>query len=368
MGPLAVFKDALESLASRYGETYEITALVHRRSLLNIPNINYLEFPDVKSSWLKRLHFEFWFSKGICKGMQPRLWLSMDNVTPNVTAEIQAVYCHNPSPFYHFRLRDFWLDWKFGLFTLFYRYLYAINIRRNDHVIVQQDWIRRAFQRLYPVRNVIVAHPAVDIPKFRANTTERNSEAAYRFFYPAFPRTFKNAELALAAAQLLEESGFHDFELWLTFDASVNRCAAEIVKRFAQVRSVRWLGLLPRQQVFTRYAEADCLLFPSKLETWGLPITEFKATGKPILAADLAYAHETVGNYEQAAFFDVEKPAELANLMKSAALGEPVFSAVNAAPISSPFATNWDELWSLLLANETTASRTKIVGGRYPNA
>jgi len=31
----------------------------------------------------------------------------------------------------------------------------------------------------------------------------------------------------------------------------------------------------------------------------GMPITEFKATGKPILAADLPYAHETIGEYGQ---------------------------------------------------------------------
>ena len=157
MGPLAVFKDALESLVSQYGERFDITALVHRRGLLNIPNITYIEFPDVKASWLTRLQFEYQHSRRISNQIQPTLWLSMDNVTPNVTAEILAVYCHNPSPFYHFRPSDLWLDWKFGLFTLFYRYLYAINIGRNDHVIVQQDWIRQHFTRLYPVKNIIVA-------------------------------------------------------------------------------------------------------------------------------------------------------------------------------------------------------------------
>jgi glycosyltransferase involved in cell wall biosynthesis len=350
MGPLAVFKDALCSLASHYGKEYEITALVHNRALFDIPNVAYLEFPDVKSSWIKRLCFEFWLSKGISDRIQPHLWLSMDNVTPNIAAEIQAVYCHNPSAFYRFRVRDLWLDWKFGLFTLFFRYLYAINIGRNDHVIVQQDWIRRRFEHLYPVRNVIVAHPVVDVLTIGNDSARRGAETAYRFFYPAFPRTFKNAEVALTAAALMERNGFHGFELWLTFDASVNRYASGIVRRFSHVRSVRWLGLLPRQQVFARYAEVDCLLFPSKLETWGLPITEFKITGKPILAADLPYAHETVGSYAQAAFFDPEKSENLARLMKAAALGERVFSAVNAETISSPFATNWTELWSLLLS------------------
>lgn len=273
----------------------------------------------------------------------------MDNVTPRVVAEVQAVYCHNPSPFYRFHLRDILLDWKFGLFTLFFRYLYAINIQSNDYVIVQQSWIRRKFEQLYHVNNVIVAHPTVNTSGMSVNHRKRRTGEPYRFFYPAFPRTFKNMELVLHAAHLLEQKGFHDFELWLTFDRSVNRYAAEIATQFSQLKCVRWLGLLPRARVFALYEEADCLLFPSKLETWGLPITEFKATGKPILAADLSYAHETVGSYDQVAFFDPENAEELADTMRSAASNVSIFSAVRAEEIAPPSSRTWAELWSLIL-------------------
>jgi glycosyltransferase involved in cell wall biosynthesis len=153
----------------------------------------------------------------------------------------------------------------------------------------------------------------------------------------------------LRAARLLEQDGFHNFELWLTFDGSVNCYAAEIATQFSELKSVRWLGLLPRTRVFELYQEADCLLFPSKLETWGLPITEFKTTGKPILAADLSYAHETVGSYDQVAFFDPENDVGLADIMKSAASNEPIFSVVRADPIAPPSSKTWVELWSLIL-------------------
>jgi glycosyltransferase involved in cell wall biosynthesis len=349
MGPLAVFKDALNSLAAHCSGKYQIIALVHNCSLFDTPGIEFIEFPAIKASWLRRVYFEFWQCRAISAQIKPLIWLSMDNVTPSVVTEKQVVYCHNPSPFYRFRFRDLWLDWKFGLFTLFFRYLYSINIERNDCVVVQQHWIRQSFERMYRVKNVIVAHPNIEIDALTFGSSKRHSDNVYRFFYPAFPRPFKNAEIALSAALLLEESGFHDFELWLTFDANVNRYACSIAKRFSHVRSVRWLGLLSREQVLTRYADANCLLFPSKLETWGLPITEFQMTGKPILAADLPYAHETVGNYNQAAFFDPNNPVQLAQLMRAAASGQPVFSAVSAKDIPSPFALNWPDLWRLLL-------------------
>jgi glycosyltransferase involved in cell wall biosynthesis len=59
----------------------------------------------------------------------------------------------------------------------------------------------------------------------------------------------------------------------------------------------------------------DCLLFPSKLETWGLPLSEAKAFGKPILAANLPYAKETIGDYEKVSFFNPENPKELADFI-----------------------------------------------------
>ena len=57
------------------------------------------------------------------------------------------------------------------------------------------------------------------------------------------------------------------------------------------------------------------MIFPSKLETWGLPISEYKETQKPMLLADLPYAHETVGTYDKVAFFNPYKAEDLADKM-----------------------------------------------------
>src|SRR5208282_4923138 len=175
---------------------------------------------------------------------------------------------------------------------------------------------------------------------------ERNpgSDGKTRFFFPSYPRVFKNAELALEAASILERSGIGGFELWLTFDGRENSYAASLFKRYAGIRSVRFLGLLTRVEVFERYRRADCLLFPSRLETWGLPISEFKPFQKPILAADLPYARETVGSYGPVAFFDPTNPRELAGLMQSVIEGSGKFETVNAAPIEPPFSPDWASL------------------------
>jgi glycosyltransferase involved in cell wall biosynthesis len=357
MGPLNIFRGALQSVVRNCGEEYEIFAIVHRRELFDISGVTYIEFPKIKFSWFRRLWFEYVTLQELSKKLSARLWLSMHDMTPNVTADIRAVYCHNPSPFYHLRLSDVVLDPRFALFALFYRYLYQVNMQRNNSVIVQQDWLRRNFQQLFGLRNIIVAQPSIDEIPADLKVKKEPSNTQYSFFYPAFPRTFKNFEVLLEAIRMLEERGCGGIELWLTLDGTENRYAAQLRKKYADLRSLRWLGLLSRQTVFESYGEADCLVFPSRLETWGLPITEFKTTGKPILAADLPYAHETVGTYQQSAFFDPNNSAALAEIMNRACQGEAVFTPSQYQDPAPPYARNWDELWPLLLC--TTDGKAK---------
>jgi glycosyltransferase involved in cell wall biosynthesis len=355
MGPLMVFRDAIASLAAEYSDLYEIIALVHRKTLFSVPGVTFMEYPEVKPSWWKRVYFEYYRCRAISADLKPHLWFSMDNTTPNIKAAVKGVYCHNPSPFYSFTIKEALLDWKFGLFTLFFSFLYGINIKSNNFVVVQQDWLRREFKARYGVGNVVVAHPSVDHIPIEAGVSSGEPNRPYRFFYPAYPRTFKNLEQILNAARLLEQDGFDRFEVWITTNGSETPYAARMRRQYSDLVTVRWMGLQPRSEVLRLYGEADCLLFPSKLETWGMPITEFKATGKPILVADLPYAHETVGEYSKAAFFKVGDNTALAAMMSGAARGEGGFVPQTEQQIAEPFSRNWIELWRILLADSTSS-------------
>ena len=71
-----------------------------------------------------------------------------------------------------------------------------------------------------------------------------------------------------------------------------------------------------------------------------------------MLAADLPYAHETVGTYECVHFFDPDDHAELASLMRRLSIGELQLGSATAAPIAPPFAEGWRELFDILLRAE----------------
>jgi glycosyltransferase involved in cell wall biosynthesis len=60
-------------------------------------------------------------------------------------------------------------------------------------------------------------------------------------------------------------------------------------------RRVRHLGALPPDRLAAAYAEADLLVHPSHLETYGMGLTEALAHGVPVVATDVGGVHEALG-------------------------------------------------------------------------
>ena len=122
---------------------------------------------------------------------------------------------------------------------------------------------------------------------------------------------------------------------------------------------VKFIGRQTRDEMFMQYCEASAIVFPSKLETWGLPITEGKAQRLPLLVADLPYARETVGTYDRVSFFPAESEEALADLMQSM-IEQTWQPTVNVYPDpKAPFAPDWGAMWRLLTDGLRAAHKEK---------
>lgn len=344
-GPLTVLRESLSSAIETLPEDWDITAIVHSRALINLPRVRQIEIPDAKRSWWRRLYWEWFGFQRLSRQLQPDLWLSLHDITPRVHAKRQAVYCHNPAPFYRMTLRESMLEPKLLLFNLFYAQLYRTFIKRNHYVIVQQEWLRQEFLRRFGPLPMVVAHPSIDTA---APHEKPSSGLPCVFFYPTLARVFKNIEVICEAARLLHQRGVIDFEIRLTVDGSENRYARWLKKRYSSTHGIHFMGRQDRAQMATNYRESSALIFPSRLETWGLPITEAKQHGLPMLVANKAYARETVGSYDPVSFFEPDDPVQLANLMESMIHGTWRPEGNTQQLPAQPFAKTWGELWQLL--------------------
>ena len=64
------------------------------------------------------------------------------------------------------------------------------------------------------------------------------------------------------------------------------------------------------------------LIFPSYIETVGLPLLEARELGSIILASDCPFSREVLDGYENAYYFDPFNPQELADYMKRVISGD----------------------------------------------
>lgn len=372
-GPLTIVRDLLTTLkatpAYQRGDL-SIVLFCHKAELyadLAGPNIEFEERPSSRTSWLKRLYFEYVEFGAWSKRRHVDVWMSLHDITPNVQADRRIVYCHNPSPFYrgpaNWRYEPVW-----ECVRNFYGWLYWFNLQKNDRIVVQQQWLRDEFVQRYGCdsQKVVVAFPRGASKPDRADaeaTTTTAASSITTILYPAFPRHFKNAEAAIEAIRRLSDV---PVRLQLTMTGDENAYAGRL-KRAAEGLEdrVEFLGFLNQRQVFEKYRESDAMVFPSLLETWGLPLSEYRELGKPIFAADRPYAYESLNGYEQAVFFNPTDPDDLATKLRRFATTRHYEATQPQIKYAEPFAANWSELVDLLeLSQARSAGNSKSMKAR----
>lgn len=334
-GTLTILKQCLAHLSSLVQsqdeacpqeERLHVTALVHRRQLCDYPGIEYIEMPWCIRSWGLRLWAEYVTMHRISKDIARRqggrkvwLWLSMHDTTPRVEAQHREVYCHTSFPFLKLQWRDWVMNPKIPLFCLLGRLVYRINAGRNDSIIVQQNWFADAMSGLLgvPRGKFRVIPPVTDV---QAPSPQAGAQPSFRqdvpvFFFASTADCHKNFETLCMAAAGLEAEG-KKFRVVLTVKGDENRYAKWLFKHWGQVKSIDFHGFMSKDELYGTYRNADCFVFPSRIETWGLPISEYmhhNPSGR-LLLADLPYARETSSG--RGDFFPATDVAALKEMME----------------------------------------------------
>ena len=345
-GTLTILRDCLRYLsgivAQGSGE-YRVVALVHDRKLCDYPGIEYMEMPRCICSWAHRLWVEYVTMHRISReiasedGRTVWLWLSLHDTTPRVEAEHRQVYCHTSFPFLKVRLRDWLMDPKIPLFAHFTKWAYRINAGCNETMIVQQNWFADALSKLVrlPRSRFTVLPPdkgfylpILGVPPVEAgrkamgpaipdsaSAKTRDAGKPYTFFYASTPDCHKNFEAVCEAARRLEKDGV-GFRLVITVKGDENRYGRWLRKRWGDVSSIDFHGFMSKEELYANYMAADCFVFPSRIETWGLPVSEYASVNPSggLILADLPYAHETAGE-RKASYFDPDNVESLKKLM-----------------------------------------------------
>jgi len=103
-----------------------------------------------------------------------------------------------------------------------------------------------------------------------------------------------------------------DVVLYRTLDTG-SPTASRYIKEYNLHKDIVLTGKLSYEEVIGYYKSASALAFPSKIETFGLPLIEAQQFGLPIIASDLELYREVIGAYDGSVVYcDSDKPHEWA--------------------------------------------------------
>jgi len=152
------------------------------------------------------------------------------------------------------------------------------------------------------------------IASTQSTETPLTRRPAYDFLYVASGEPHKNHKnLVRAWAGLSEQQIFPHLALTLDSTRFPDLCQwIENLKVQHQLK-ISFLGELTSDQMAVTYASSRALIYPSRYESFGLPLVEAVAAGLPVLAANELYVTDVV---RPTATFDARFPQSIVEAVK----------------------------------------------------
>lgn len=302
-GALAILDDLYEQIKSYPDKSIRWVFIVSTPEYQETDNIIVRRYPWVKEGWHKRYYFNKVTTKKILKEFMPDQVFSLQNEGIAGYKKKQTVYLHLPFILtdHRFRMKE---DGKrLWLYQNIVSKMIFKSLRKVDMTIVQTRWMKQALiekARVSPSK-IKVLQP--DVSMNCIGHYADNKENRKHFFYPATAFTYKNHITLLKALHYAQEHGLENYRLDLTIEKNENGLTRFLADYAEQNHlQVVFGGKMPRQNVFEMYTKS-VLLFPSYVESFGLPLLEAKLTGCYIIASDCPFTHDILDGYDKAFLF-----------------------------------------------------------------
>jgi glycosyltransferase involved in cell wall biosynthesis len=280
--------------------------------ILKPENCNFIQI-NAKSS-LKRIYWDLYGMKrwSIKNSVIPDKILSLQNTGVNFDSIEQYIYLHTPLPFVRFNWNIFRKQERnLWIYKHLYPYFIKNSIKDNTFLIVQSAWLKKEVCNYFKIDSskVIINVPSYNLC-YSQNLKTPNKTQEKLFFYPAADYKYKNHETIINALSLLKKRNSKEYNrIKVAFTLTQDSYVYKLALKAGVADNVEFLGLLDKTKMNSMYSKSIALLFPSYIETFGLPLIEAASFGKQIYCARENYADDVIGEYIGVKFinaFDTE--------------------------------------------------------------
>lgn len=323
-GALSILEDFYNEVKNMQSNETEWIFVISTPNMKETSNIKILKYPWIKKTWIHRIIFDYFVSPCLVRRYGADKIISFQNVTVPYTKVTQVLYMHNSIPF---------IDIKFKLRSQSFLWIYQNvigrriiqSIRKADRTIVQTEWVKRAIRdKVGEIKgDILVSAPNINVEISKTFLPQTGRPLI--FFYPASADEYKNHIIVVKAVERMGSELHDEFKVIFTIKGDEN---SHIKEMFNDSKKkglpIQFAGKMTREQVFEMYTKS-ILLFPSYLETYGLPLMEARMHECMILASDCLFSHEILDNYSNVYYFNPFEPAQLTELLLKVINGEMIY-------------------------------------------
>jgi glycosyltransferase involved in cell wall biosynthesis len=174
------------------------------------------------------------------------------------------------------------------------------------------------------------------IPKQQVSPPAVNQESLRFVFVGSFGFR-KSADLILDAFAKLQVEGYP-----ISLDI-VGRIESHIWKdRIRKSSNVRFLGHLPQSQVYDVLRESDCLLLPSRFDSFGMVVAEAMACGTPVIVSRTVGAKELVESHPGSGWIIDATEQSICQCIRDRWLRRSELSTARLAATRAGFVFTWE--------------------------
>lgn len=310
-GGYTITKSLYDYISAGKAPQHQWVFIVAGQSFQSNRYVTVLQLPQARKGYFQRLRTEIFNVNKILKSQQVELVIAMSNMRVLGVRLPQIVYLQQSLPFQTEKKFSFLCtaERSYAFRQYLQGTLIKYLIRKAKAVAVQTQWMNKAVSLAVP-----------NVPVWNIGFPQENKDSKIPqvtafpkdFFYPAGPAIYKNFGILAEAASLLKKQGY-TFKIYLTL--TKKELAKLIAPLPLDINIFYCMGRIPLEQVKQLYAK-HILVFPSYIETLGLPLQEARDAGTWIIASDCAFSHEILDDYTNKSFFNPHQAQSLAGQMK----------------------------------------------------
>lgn len=316
-GALSILNDFYDQVRESDCKQFEWTFMVSTPKYKQAEHIKIIRHPWIKKTLIHRFLFDVFFINRIIKSHNPDLILNLQNKCVKFNNCPQIVYLHLPFILTNFNFSllqheiRLWFYQKILKKVIFNSYKYA------SKVIVQTSWMRDALvsQAKIGSDQVDVISPLIEFRHDRP-CVKKPVLKIEKIFYPATAFSYKNHMVILQAIKHLKENSGYKISAEFTVSAHHNKYTKNLHDYCVRNHlDANFLGNIERQEVLNRLL-SNGLVFPSLVESFGLPLLEARLLNVPIIAVDAPFSREILDGYDRVMFFDGDDYVGLARCLE----------------------------------------------------